>query len=263
MIRSVISYVPGARRFAAFLRNRQIAEVQDLVRKTFASKAVRFVQVGSNDGMHNDPIYAMSSSSDLWSGILIEPVPYLIERLKMNYNYADRFIFENVAIGRQPGKVPFYYVSDRAQHELSDLPEWHDQLGSFDKQHILKHGLAQIEPFIEVMNVEVCTLEQVLVRNKWHSIDLLHIDAEGYDWEVLSGVDLRTLNPEMVIIEHAHLSAADRELARRKLADGGYRVREIGGDFCAIRKGLSGQARPSARLNNREMAVTPSSDQCS
>ena len=243
MLRSLIKTVPGASAMVRLLRRRQTEDLSHVIKKTFRRKSVRFLQVGSNDGVHNDPIFPISSSNDLWSGILIEPVPYLFERLKSNYINSTRFIFENVAIGKMAGKIPFYYVSERAQHDRHDLPEWHDQLGSFDKNHILKHMDAQLEPFIEAMDVVVCTLADVLARHGWQTIDLLHIDAEGHDWEILSATDLFALSPKMVIIEHSHLSAENRCRARQKLVDAGYNVRQIGGDFCAIRsrfRGLSG-----------------------
>ena len=241
MFRSLVENIPGARGLAAYIRKKHRPAIEDIVRRTFGKRTVRFVQVGSNDGLHNDPIFAMSSTNALWTGMLIEPVPYLFERLKVNYCNSKRFIYENIAIGRKAGIIPFYYVSERARDEIGGLPEWHDQLGSFDKNHILKHTIALIEPFIEVMDVEVCTLEEVLARHTWHNIDLLHIDAEGYDWEILSGVDLLALNPKMVIIEHTHLSVENRTFARQKMTDAHYRVREIGGDFCAIRAGFFGR----------------------
>ena len=261
MIRSLIRHIPGAHRLAAYVRNIRNPDIHSIISKTFGKKMVRFIQVGSNDGLSNDPIFALSSSRASWTGILIEPVPYLFERLKINYGNSPRFIFENIAIGRKSGKIPFYYVVERARHELGNLPEWHDQLGSFDKNHILKHMIPQIESFIEVMDVQVYTLQEVLARHKWHTIDLLHIDAEGYDWEILSGVDLLALNPKMVIIEHTHLSVGDQNLARQKLLSAGYRVQALGGDFCAIRGGFDAQIRSRFRLGSPELPLRPSPEQ--
>ena len=243
MFRSLIRMIPGASAIVKLVRTRQEKEISQIVRDIFGQNHVRFVQVGSNDGIHNDPIFPISSTNEMWSGILIEPVPYLFERLKQNYGHAARFIFENVAIGKSAGTMAFYYVSERAQLERNDLPEWHDQLGSFDKNHILKHMDSQLEPYIEMMDVAVCTLAEVLARHRWESIDLLHIDAEGHDWEILSETNLFALSPKIVIIEHSHLTAENRCRARQKLVDAGYNVLQIGGDFCAIRsrfRGLSG-----------------------
>lgn len=241
IIRSIVKKIPGIRQFVTYIRRKREPLVEDIVKQVFGNSAVRFVQVGSNDGLHNDPIFSMSSSSELWTGILIEPVPYLFERLKANYKNSTRFIFENVAIGRNSDKKPFYYVSEHARTALGNLPVWHDQLGSFDKNHILNHEIPQIESFIEVMDVKIFTLPDILIRNRWQNIDLLHVDAEGYDWEILSGIDLSILTPKMIIIEHTHLSVEDRNLAKQKMINAGYRVRKLGGDFCAIRSGDFGQ----------------------
>jgi hypothetical protein len=47
-------------------------------------KRVFFVQVGSNDADHGDPLRPFILTRR-WSGIMIEPVPYVFERLRRNY----------------------------------------------------------------------------------------------------------------------------------------------------------------------------------
>ncbi|MBK7697246.1 MAG: FkbM family methyltransferase [Saprospiraceae bacterium] len=42
------------------------------------------------------------------------------------------------------------------------------------------------------------------------SIDLLHIDTEGYDWEILKQLRLAKYFPRPIIFEHKHLSPSKR-----------------------------------------------------
>jgi hypothetical protein len=98
------------RRFAPFLRAaHQTAvnatasfaawRVRRIVERTFeARENVFFVQIGSNDGSRGDPLYAAVRRHGHWRGILVEPVPFVFERLKNNYDNDPRLIFENVAI---------------------------------------------------------------------------------------------------------------------------------------------------------------------
>ena len=47
----------------------------------------------------------------------------------------------------------FYWVGEKAATELADLPAWWDELGSFNKNHILKHLNGRLAPYISVQRV--------------------------------------------------------------------------------------------------------------
>ena len=208
--------------------------IQDRILKAIGSKpAVFFVQVGSNDGVQGDPIHDLIVSRENWSGIFIEPIDFLFQRLRKNYGEAKRFVFENVAIGTEKGTKTFYYVSEKAKSEL-DLPYWHDQLGSFDRDHITRALGDQMSPYIVEADIECLPLQDVLDRNGVESIDLLHIDTEGFDYKVLSQVDLARYKPSVILFEH-HLLSDDEFFKARKLLRG-YRLLQYGNDTMAIRK---------------------------
>ena len=210
--------------------------IQDRILKAVGGKSkVFFVQVGSNDGLQGDPIHDLIVSHQGWSGIFIEPIDFLFKRLRQNYGEAERFVFENVAIGTEKGSKKFYYVSDKASAEL-DLPYWHDQLGSFDKAHITWALGDQISPYIVEADIECLPLQDVLDRNRVSAIDLIHIDTEGFDYKVLSQVDLDRYKPSVILFEHHLLSDEEFHQARKLLRDAGYRQLQYGNDTLAIRK---------------------------
>lgn len=209
--------------------------IQDRILKAVGSKpSVFFVQVGSNDGVQGDPIHDLIVSRENWSGIFIEPIDFLFQRLRKNYGEAERFIFENVAIGTEKGTKTFYYVSEKARTEL-DLPYWHDQLGSFDKAHITRALGEQMSPYIVEEDIECLPLPDVFDRNRVEAIDLIHIDTEGFDYKVLSQLDLERYKPSIILFEH-HLLSDEEFVSARKLLRGAYRLLEYGNDTLAIRK---------------------------
>lgn len=57
---------------------------------------IKFVQIGSNSGMHDDPIYKYIRKNG-WQGVLVEPVPYLFEELKNNYSGFEDKLFLKIA----------------------------------------------------------------------------------------------------------------------------------------------------------------------
>jgi len=204
--------------------------------KAIGSKSsVFFVQVGSNDGVRGDPIHDLVIGRPNWSGIFVEPVSFLFQRLRNNYGNAERFVFENVAIGTEKGKKRFYYISEKAPAEL-DLPIWHDGLGSFNRDHITSGLGEQIIPYIVEEDIECVPLQEVLDRNRVETIDLFHIDAEGFDYKVLSQLDIKRYKPSAIMFEQQVLSDEEFDKARRLLHSTGYRLHYYDGDILAIKR---------------------------
>jgi FkbM family methyltransferase len=201
-----------------------------------------FVKVGANDGITDDPISDLLLANDKWKGLLIEPVPFLFERLQKNFSDNKRFVLERVAIGANSRAATFYYVDEKAMDSIPNLPEWYGQLGSFDRNHITKH-LGAVAPFIVESIVDVRPLPAVLEKNGIRDVHLLHIDAEGYDYEVLKTIDLANQAPAAILIEHKHLCVTDKVNLIELLREHEYSVDDCGGDYFAVHK-----SSPLARL---------------
>ena len=45
------------------------------------------------------------------------------------------------------------------------------------------------------------TIEALFQKNDIKELSLLHIDAEGYDWKILSQLDLECFNPKIILFE--------------------------------------------------------------
>ena len=217
------------------VKPRPLSLTERIARRLKGHAEIRFVQVGSNDGTHGDPISALIKSQSGWRGVFVEPVPAIFRRLKANYGESPRFVFENVLIGREAGVVPFYAVSDQAREALGDaLPYWYDQLGSFDRHHITKHLNGKLAPYIEEMQLPAITLPALLRRHGMESLDLLHVDTEGFDDEVLAQLDLDQHRPAVLLYEHKHLSIERRGRAEARLQAAGYQLHRYPDDTLAI-----------------------------
>lgn len=197
-----------------------------------------FVKVGANDGLTGDPCGDIFLTNPNWHGILIEPVPYCVERLQKVYSDSDRFVIEQVAVDTTSGSATFYYVSEEAKGLFSELPEWYDQLGSFDRNHILKHLDGKLERFIITAGVNVEPLGTVLRRNNVKRIDLLQVDTEGHDLQVLKSLDFTEYTPRAIFVEHKHLSPDDRHAMKTLLQQNGYTVLNARGDYFALHQSI-------------------------
>ena len=198
------------------------------------SKNLFIVQIGSCDGITGDPIFNLLQRNSSWKALLIEPVPHLFERLRINYRNRNNVQFDNVAIGDKTGTGTFYYVDPAAKQQIPDLPCWVDQLGSFERSHITRHLGDALEPFIVSTEIAILPLAAVLDRDHVTTIDVLHIDTEGYDWIILRQLDLNKFQPKVILFEHKHLKESDR-LAAVAFLEGRYHLADLGGDYLCTR----------------------------
>ena len=84
-----------------------------------------FIQIGANDGLKADPIYLYVNKYH-WNGILVEPVKYIFDNLRKNYQGVPNVLFENVAIGEKDGFKNFYRLK---RMEGKNIPLWYDEIG--------------------------------------------------------------------------------------------------------------------------------------
>lgn len=194
-----------------------------------------FVKVGANDGVTDDPCTDILIADPAWRGLFIEPVPYLFDKLKQNFPDRKRFMMEQMAVGAA-GQASFYFIDPTARGAFPDLPDWFDQVGSFDRNHINKHFGSKLDAFVREKVVEVQPLSQVLARHYIEDCHLLHIDTEGHDFKVLATLDFKRVKPQAIFVEYKHLSVEERAAMIGMLQKESYCIHDCGGDFFALLK---------------------------
>jgi FkbM family methyltransferase len=181
-----------------------------------------FVQIGAYDGLASDPIQA-SVRERRWKGILVEPQPDAFERLKRNYANVSNLIFENAAIAASDGFLPLYKLKDEYAHLFHGD---HRMLSSFDCEHVMKHLTERVDAGRALYTIQVRCLSfsGLLAKYAVQTIDLLQIDAEGYDYEILKMVEFGERKPQIIRFEHAHLPSVGKGDCIQFLISRGYRV---------------------------------------
>ena len=194
-----------------------------------------FVEVGANDGEHHDQLRPLILAHP-WRGLMVEPVPYIFERLADNYGALGRITLVNAAVADRDGELPFFHPRDVSESEREQLPPWYDGIGSFSREAVLGHRdrIPDIEERLVERQVPCMTFASLCRRHSLERLDLLLIDTEGFDWEVLRQVDLDGLRPRLIVYEHFHLDAGTRAAAREHLLAHGYETLEEGFDTFAL-----------------------------
>jgi len=174
-----------------------------------------FIQIGSNDGKSNDPLYDFIKSNKC-KGVLIEPVNYLYEQLKLNYQGIENIYFENIAISTTNSEKEFYTIKE--SNDIS-LPNWYNQLSSFNLETILasKDSIPNLEQLIIKQNIQTKTVQFIIDKYKFKDLDILHIDTEGYDFEIIKTIDFTDICPSVLLFENIHLSNIDYKACLRIL----------------------------------------------
>jgi FkbM family methyltransferase len=201
-----------------------------------------FVEIGANDGEQHDHLRPFILSRR-WTGVMVEPVPYIFARLQANYAGIDRVRLENAAVGARDGTLPFWFLVDAPADERSRLPDWYDGIGSFSREALLGHAvhIPDIAERVVCQEVPTLTFASLCAKHGLGHVDLLVVDTEGHDWEIIRTADLGAWRPELIVYEHFHLSPADRAACAEHVRGLGYRTLEEGFDTLCLREGAHPQ----------------------
>lgn len=213
---------PRAAKFVfAVVRNYAFAEL------TRRLGAVRFIQVGANDGVRNDPLREFVLSG-AWTGLLVEPGADQNARLRAAYADVPGATVVGVAIWSESGRRPFYIV------------EGADALSSFSLETILRHEpkYDDLRGMIRTVEVDTLTLDALADRYGVPNPEVVVVDAEGCDDVVLGSFDIEARRPKLILFEHVHLSLAASTALRDRLVAAGYACIADRHDVLAIGDGV-------------------------
>ena len=192
-----------------------------------------FVQIGSNDGKKNDPLHRYIIKNG-WKGILVEPDPSNFEKLQSNYSQASGLIFENLGIAPERGEMLFYKINQITDDE----PAWYDQVGSFDKSTFTKnisYG-QELEKRMITETLPVITFDDLLQKNKFGKVDLLHTDTEGFDYKILRSINFAEHEIKLVIFEGEWMTQFELSEIIQYLRKHNYRIFRSGADYAGLKK---------------------------
>lgn len=149
----------------------------------FKGKAGTYIDVGANHSFIINNTYLLYKNG--WSGITVEPIPYLYKRL---IKHRPRDLVLNTAVGNKQGSLTFYHM----------IPS---VLSTFDKNKA-DELIAQGNVLRDEHSIEVITLAQLYREHlSGKEVDVLSIDTEGLDLEVLMGNDWSVMSPRLIICE--------------------------------------------------------------
>ena len=212
-----------------------------------AREAFVVVQIGAYVGNSaNDPLHGFLRttlpSHPASIAVLVEPLHDCFEALRETYGDLASIRLENVAIAEAEGDREFYRLAVGVDPTAYGHPEWLAQLGSlradrmtdlwdeYERDEELKHFWHRHRT---VELVHCWTLDQLFERHALEHVDLLQIDAEGYDYAILRTIDFSQRRPRFINYERILLQD-DEPACRAMLAAAGYALFDWGQDTLAV-----------------------------
>ena len=207
-----------------------LMQVNDLVKST--GRTPFFIEVGANDGTSSSKTYPFIAQHE-WHGLSIEPVPQAYEKLRASFVSFQNVKTLNLAVSPEVGILPFYQVVD------PDNP-WQTMLSSFDRSIITKQTnlIPDIERHIQKIDVASKPLSSVCSDNGVSDLDVLIIDAEGYDDKIVYTLEFDRYAPLLINFEHKHLPVDRIRAVDRFLLSKGYQRLILWADTAYLRGDL-------------------------
>lgn len=153
-----------------------------------------FVEVGANDPVKNSNTYFFEKFRG-WSGLSVDAIDFSAEYAKLRPNTE----FVNAVISNTERMVDFNYVESETG--------WEDQMSGIGSTKLSGKGFKS-----NVKSVQAIRLESLIGTRK--EIDFMIVDVEGHEVEVMSGVDLDTIRPHVIICENSGSLSEQRRLQK-------------------------------------------------
>ena len=202
------------------------------------------LQVGANDGYDNDPIHDFIKIYN-WSGLLLEPQSYVFENfLKKTYKNHENLTLLNGAVAQDSGRLSLFKIS-------FSNSRWATGLTSFNPlgiERLIASGYIQErarrenislpkekKEYIEKIEIAAYSFEELILTHNIEKIDLLQIDAEGFDYELLKMFPFESLKPKFINFEYTHLKDSDFNACKAMLESYNYVLHKSDSDiFCVL-----------------------------
>jgi FkbM family methyltransferase len=153
--------------------------------------------VGAHDGSRTSSFIDQCAARG--KVLLVEPVPYLFERLKNRFSGTANITCLNEVISEVDGYVDFYMPLA----DSNEITTYGDQIGSLNANHAELHDPKFKDKIVKVKS-KSRTLCSLLADFDIQRIDVLWTDMEGHDATCLISFPFHLVKPGQIFFEAKH-----------------------------------------------------------
>lgn len=199
-----------------FLRKNKpgLNNLDEKLSKYLSFKDGFFIEAGANDGYKQSNTYYLERKLG-WKGVLIEGIPELYEVCKKIRPNSSVFNYALVSDSLRTPTVKMHYA------DLMSVVEGSLKDRNLEAEHINKGLKVQKLDSSYSLDVQTITLTELLDQmGNITKINFLSLDVEGYEAEVLKGLDFDKYYPDFILVEARFFNEVDSILNKKyKLAD--------------------------------------------
>jgi len=158
-----------------------------------------YIDCGANDGVNQSTTWYFEKYLN-WHGVLIEPVPEVYNELKNNRNNNNYFYnYALVSKNYNQQEINFNYNNKDSLQAKKNL----------DSGPLKKNK--------KIITVKCKTLENILDNIKIPKlIDFFSLDVEGYEFEVLEGINFNSVKFKYILVETEFPEKMNNFLTQKK-----------------------------------------------
>lgn len=191
-----------------------------------ANAPVRFIQIGAMDGVQFDPLHQHIKQGG-WAGVFCEPMPFHMTSLQQAYEGLPNLHFLQAAVVAASGDVTMTYLPPEAV-EAHNIKRHAIGMGCVDyaRSGFAKQtadAQAMLRPLMKEITVRGVTLPEALATGELDALDIYVSDTEGHDGIILQQLDVLRTQPQLILIEHEHMTTDEKIAAIARLRPLGYR----------------------------------------
>ncbi len=155
-----------------------------------------FLEIGAFDGIHISNTYFFEKELD-WSGICIEPIPEIFEKLEKNRNC---FCICGCVSAEHDVWKDFLRIS-------APLAGLSGLVDKYDPEHIerIQRELKACECSSEIIKVRCYNLNRILEEIGINHVHFLSLDTEGGEFEILQNIDFSKYQIDVIAVEDNYL----------------------------------------------------------
>ena len=151
-----------------------------------------FVDIGAHDGITFSNTYFFEKFMR-WTGICVEPIPEVFERLKTN----RKCLCIQGCIFDKREMAPFLKITGWAEMLSGIIENYNpEHLKRIEREIDLMGGNA------EMIKVKCYNITQLLLENNIQHVDYLSIDTEGGELGILQSIDFDLIDIDIIEVEN-------------------------------------------------------------
>ena len=165
-----------------------------------------FVDIGAHDGISGSNTYFFERELR-WSGICLEPIPEVFEKLVKNRNC----ICSDIAAWTEKTTKKFRKITGHSEMLSGFVDTYHPSHLARISDEFVRHSQ-------DVEDIEVECEDINVILDKWRifDIDIFSIDTEGSEYQIIKHLDFGKFKVKVFVIENNYGDTSIEEFLKTK-----------------------------------------------